>query len=133
MERRQFFLGLAATLAVAGGPALAGTRGEAVINRIRAQLDRQGYARISVERTLLGRVRILAVGPAARREIIVDPRTGEILRDLWQVLDPNADLTGGDMLLDGSDTGSGDDDNDDDKDKDNSGHGSDDGDHGNDG
>lgn len=121
MDRRRFLATLGATVALGAGPAMARSKGEAVIERIREQLARQGYERIDVERTLLGRVRIMADGPKARREIIVDPRTGEILRDLWQVLDPGDGMTGGDPLLDGDDGGSGGHDDKDD-DKDSSGH-----------
>lgn len=49
------------------------------------QLKVQGYADISVETTFLGRVRIVAAADGGHREIILNPRTGEILRDLWIV------------------------------------------------
>lgn len=48
-----------------------------------SELRSMGYDEISVERTLLGRVKIEAEGAAGEREIIVNPRTGEILRDLF--------------------------------------------------
>ena len=66
MDRRHFLAGLGATLLASAGPVAARTNGEIVIDRIRAQLRSQGYTRISVERTLLGRVRILATGPGSR-------------------------------------------------------------------
>lgn len=132
MKRRRFLGGLAAAVLASAGAASARTNGEVVIDRIRAQLRSQGYTRISLERTLLGRVRILAIGPGSRREIIVDPRTGEILRDLWQAMDNTTGQAAGDSLLDGStssDSGDDDGDDDNDDDQDNSGHG---GDHGDD-
>ncbi len=47
-----------------------------------SQLRVMGYERFTVRRTLLGRIRIVAELPDAdTREIIVNPRTGEILRD----------------------------------------------------
>ncbi|UWQ20870.1 hypothetical protein [Jannaschia sp. W003] len=47
-----------------------------------AQLQAQGYQTIRVERTFLGRARIRAEAPGGhRREIILNPRTGELLRD----------------------------------------------------
>jgi hypothetical protein len=46
-------------------------------------LEEQGYRDISVERTLLGRTRILAVGEDGTRELILNARTGEVLRDVW--------------------------------------------------
>ena len=47
-----------------------------------AQLRGQGYGEINVETTMLGRVRIVAARGGASREIILNPRTGEILRDV---------------------------------------------------
>ena len=49
------------------------------------QLRREGYADIRLNTTFLGRVRILALGDKGQREIVINPRTGEVLRDLWQV------------------------------------------------
>lgn len=46
-----------------------------------AQLREQGYASIVVSRTWLGRLRIDATMGEARREIVINPSTGEILRD----------------------------------------------------
>lgn len=45
------------------------------------QLKNQGYSEIVVEYTLLGRARITAQRQGVNREVIVNPRTGEILRD----------------------------------------------------
>lgn len=50
-------------------------------DRITDQLRRQGYGEIVVTRTLLGRHRIVASTSKVEREIIVNPGTGEILRD----------------------------------------------------
>jgi hypothetical protein len=129
MNRRHLLGLLAAGALAAAGPALALTMEERLIGQLRAQ----GFDRISVSRTLLGRTRIVAVAADQRREIIFNPRTGEILRDFWESLSG----TGGD-LLDLADDGQGrgrgrgrgrggDDDRDDDKDDDddNSGSGSD--------
>jgi len=55
---------------------------ETVTESIVQQLSNQGYAQITISRTLLGRSRIVAVSPTKNREIVVNPRTGEILRDL---------------------------------------------------
>jgi len=54
-------------------------------DRVVEQLKDQGYARIQITRTLLGRTRIVATGNAARREIILNTNTGEILRDYWEL------------------------------------------------
>ncbi len=69
---------LALTLVFASGPLLAQAAPQDEIVR---KLTREGYARIQVTRTLLGRVRILAEEDGRRREIVVDPSSGEILRD----------------------------------------------------
>ncbi|MBE1295869.1 MAG: hypothetical protein GJ678_06420 [Rhodobacteraceae bacterium] len=45
------------------------------------QLRSQGYGQIEVSRTFLGRYRIVASTDTVDREIIVNPGTGEILRD----------------------------------------------------
>ena len=77
MDRRSFLLGLGCSVALAGHAAAA-TFQDAVV----AQLRDQGYSDIVVERTLLGRIRIVAVLGDSRREIILNPRTGEVLRDV---------------------------------------------------
>lgn len=46
-----------------------------------AQLRNSGYEIIEVSTTLLGRFRIIAQGPEGWREIVINPRTGEVLRD----------------------------------------------------
>lgn len=67
-------------LAVAlSGAAHAETRVEAIARH----LAEQGYHDIEIGRTFLGRARIEAEKNGMEREIIVNPRTGEILRDYW--------------------------------------------------
>lgn len=78
MKRRDFVIGVTLGIML-GGPAFA----QDFVERITRQLRAQGFDEIGVQRTLLGRTRILAEGRSGRREIIVNPRTGEILRDLW--------------------------------------------------
>lgn len=81
MKRRQFLLGLAGTTALAAlaGPALAVSYADQVIS----QLTKLGFSGISVETTWLGRIRIVGTRGDGMREIILNPRTGEILRDVW--------------------------------------------------
>lgn len=55
-------------------------------DRVVEQLFQQGYTSIQINRTWLGRVRIIALNDEARREIVLNPRTGEILRDYWFLL-----------------------------------------------
>lgn len=81
MNRRRFLFQLTATSAtLVTGAAFAASYADAVI----AQLTRQGFYNIGVETTWLGRVRIVADRGDGKREIILNPRTGEILRDSWQ-------------------------------------------------
>jgi len=58
-----------------------------VQEQIVEQLTEQGFYQIEVSRTLLGRVRIVAVSLEYRREIVFNPTTGEILRDYVAALD----------------------------------------------
>ena len=62
---------------------------QGIETRIISQLQSEGYVRFEVTRTWLGRLRIAAEGPGIEREIIVNPNTGEILRDYWEVDDDN--------------------------------------------
>lgn len=55
------------------------------LDAITQQLSAQGYDRIKVSKTFLGLVRVEAQRKGLQREIIFNPRTGEILRDYWEV------------------------------------------------
>jgi hypothetical protein len=68
---------LAASALLLPAPAGADTA-DAIANELR----REGYSDVRIERTLLGRTRILGEGPPGRREVVIDRGTGEILRDL---------------------------------------------------
>ena len=78
MNRRKFLV-VFGMGAIAASAAAAAPYEDVVIG----QLKSQGYDSITVERTLLGRVKITGQINTGRREIILNPRTGEILRDLW--------------------------------------------------
>ena len=123
MKRREFLSGLVLGLAAAG-PSLA----EGVVDSIIRQLRRQGFRSVVEERTLLGRVRIYAERKDGSREIIVNPRTGEILRDLWLPIaggDGHVEIIrGGSGSGSNSGPGGGGDHDDDDDDDDDSGSGS---------
>jgi len=59
-----------------------GTAGAATYEeRVIVQLRAMGYTDITISFTLLGRAQILAIGEQDTREIVLNPRTGEILRD----------------------------------------------------
>ena len=130
MDRRRFLLGGLMLLA-ASGPALATERVDQIVQALR----REGYTRIEISRTWLGRTRILASGGPGQREIVVQPATGEVLRDIESEEDDSGQgrgrgrgrgRGGDDNSGSGSDD-SGDDDSDDsggdDSGDDNSGHG----------
>ncbi len=76
--RRRFLMTATAAL-LAGGPALA--QDDAATRSVIRQLEAQGFEIVSVRRTLLGRVRVLSQRGSLRREIVLDPRNGAILRD----------------------------------------------------
>ena len=42
-----------------------------------------GFDDVATSRSLLGRVQIRATGAIGTRELVVNPRTGEVLRDVW--------------------------------------------------
>ena len=80
MNRRDIISVLvAATVSVAAMPALAASFSDDVV----AQLTKQGFSNIQTTTTWLGRVVIDADRGGGHREIILNPRTGEILRDIW--------------------------------------------------
>ncbi|MCB6178968.1 hypothetical protein LHP98_12625 [Rhodobacter sp. Har01] len=101
MNRRRFLALGAAALAVAQ-PAHA----KDIVAQIVRQLEKRGYSEITVSRTLLGRVRIVGRGSKGSREIILNPATGEILRDLTTRSDNSG--RSGDLLDGGDDDGGGD-------------------------
>ena len=103
MRRREMVvMGLAGILlAGAAAPAEALTLEE----RLLAQLADQGFRIVEVAPTLLGRTRIVAVSARGRREIVFNPRTGEILRDLWMPFVAGSDGSPG--LVDPADDGGG--------------------------
>ncbi|MGL6209476.1 MAG: hypothetical protein ACRC14_06565, partial [Paracoccaceae bacterium] len=69
---------------------------------------------VQVERTLLGRERITGARGGGSREIIVNPNTGEILRDLW--LNSDGEVKGAGILSDDDEERDEDEDDDDDDD-----------------
>ncbi|MFL4472196.1 hypothetical protein ACERZ8_20775 [Tateyamaria armeniaca] len=124
---------------VLSGPALSGPIEDSVVR----QLSEQGFSRIEVSRTWLGRSRIVSRRGDLVREIILNPLTGEILRDYWRsqhggdgptLFNPPAGQAGGggeddddyddDDYRDDDDDDDDDDEDDGDDDNDNSGRGS---------
>lgn len=80
-SRRQFLLAGAFALVLGGGVAMAQQDHVAALI---ARLRDEGYTRIRAKRTWLGRVQIRARKDDIRREIVMNPVTGEILRDYWE-------------------------------------------------
>jgi hypothetical protein len=109
MTRRMFLAALVLCAALSPGTALASYEDELV-----RRLEQQGYSEIVVSRTFLGRTRILATSPNGTRELILNPKTGEILRDLWTDTNgrtlpaPLSDGSGGNSGSGSSGGGSGD-------------------------
>lgn len=69
-------------LALAANPALAEAIGAlAPADEILSTLRERGYRIVEDERTWLGRQRVVAEKNGARREVVFNPGTGEILRD----------------------------------------------------
>lgn len=128
-------LRLLLVLALALAPVQALANRDVIRDRIVAELREDGYREIRISRTLLGRMRFVASKHDARREIVVNPRTGEILRDYIRFYNSSGSNSGprgsgkDDEYEDGYDDDDDDDDDyddsdDDGDDSDNSGSGS---------
>lgn len=68
-------------LALIGSPHIVAA--QSVQDQIIAQLRDQGFTEMTVNRTLLGRVRVVAIRDGVTRELVFHPQTGAILRDYW--------------------------------------------------
>jgi hypothetical protein len=69
-----------AMMAVLAGPSQAATLAESVV----AELVAKGYSDVGATRTWLGRVVITGALDGRTREITLNPKTGEILRDYFR-------------------------------------------------
>ncbi|CUH52953.1 hypothetical protein [Shimia marina] len=93
MKQQTWIFAIGVSLALASaGAGYAESRIEAIARHLRGQ----GYSDIEISRTWLGRARIEAQRGTVEREIIVNPRTGEILRDYWDDDDEDTVLGGQD-------------------------------------
>ena len=81
MKRRNLIFGAMASAIWAGSAGLAEAASYA--EDLVTQLASLGFSDIKVQTTLLGRIKIEAARGDGRREIVLNPRTGEILRDVW--------------------------------------------------
>ena len=73
---------------------------------VTAALREQGFEVTLVHWTWLGRIRIIAVSDDIRREIVINPNTGEILRDYSQrvaaeVVEPRGDRSNDEVAASG--------------------------------
>jgi hypothetical protein len=119
MMIRKFAFAWLVAFTVAGSPVAAQSMQETIVD----QLVDQGFGKIRISTTLLGRTRIVATSPSKSREIIFNPRTGEILRDYWDDLDdddhgvrlvsPSDGSSGGSVTTGDDDDGASDDPGDD--------------------
>jgi len=75
--RSPVFIALCLSAAVISQPAVA----QSVKDKIVAELKAQGFTRLSISRTWLGRTRILATDGKVKRELVFNGNSGEILRD----------------------------------------------------
>ena len=78
---KRILIPLVVAAGLLGPPAHAATTEEGIV----AELREQGFSRIEIRRTLLGRTRIIATSPTYEREIVLNPASGVILRDFWTV------------------------------------------------
>lgn len=101
MNRRVFLLASAGSLLL-GSAAFAATSPE---DQVARAIKGDGFRITSQRRTLLGRVRFLAVRGDTQREVVMDPSSGEILRDYSRVADNGRD--GGSPTADSSGTSGG--------------------------
>ena len=85
-------IGILVASMTAAGAALAA---DSIVDAAIGFLEAQGYEIVEVERTWLGRVRVEAIRGRQERELVINPRTGEILRDYIEEAE-DEDLHGGD-------------------------------------
>ncbi|WP_050528930.1 hypothetical protein [Pseudaestuariivita atlantica] len=79
-----------AAAVIAGGLA-GGAQAETPKDLIIKRLVADGFTRMEVSRTFLGRIRIVATRPGAEREIVFNPTNGLILRDYLELDDAGDD------------------------------------------
>ena len=70
-----------------------------LLARLVFALRADGYDQIRTERTLLNRIRVIAGRAGERREIVIDPRTGEVLRDYSRERNGEVSAPGSDAIL----------------------------------
>lgn len=81
MRKRQSIAAFALAASLIATPALA----DEFSDRVVLWLEQQGFTHFEIKRTWLGRIKIEAYANGIEREIVINGRTGEILRDYWEV------------------------------------------------
>jgi hypothetical protein len=94
MKRRSFIQGLL-TVAVLDLGFAGMAKAEPLTDEVIRTLQRSGYGNIQVQRTWLGRLRAIGSNGSKTREIIVNGRTGEVLRDVVISRDASGNATSG--------------------------------------
>ncbi len=61
-----------------------GAMADPLSDSIVAQLREQGFDRITMTRTWLGRILIIGFDETGQREVVLNPNTGEVLRDYFR-------------------------------------------------
>lgn len=77
MSKRHIVLTLLSAALSASSPAFA----QSQLDRVVSDLRSENYDTITIKRTFLGRIRVYGSGSAGVREVILNPSTGEVLRD----------------------------------------------------
>jgi hypothetical protein len=80
MKRLQGLAIPALAILLSLGP-VSSARAETLEENLIRQMQDQGYGSVTVSRTLLGRIMVVAKTADVHREIVIHPVTGEILRD----------------------------------------------------
>jgi hypothetical protein len=86
LHRRAIVFGLALSLAPALLASAARAESSPYALQVEKELRQQGYTKMTVSRSWFGRTLIHAESKTERREIVLNPRTGEILRDYTRPL-----------------------------------------------
>ncbi|WP_444462697.1 hypothetical protein [Rhodobacter capsulatus] len=81
MRSRLLRLGSALPLALGGALWAAPVARAETPEEIVAQMQAEGFRSIEVSTTWLRRIRIVGEGQSGAREVVIDPRNGEVLRD----------------------------------------------------
>ncbi len=83
---RTLFIRIALALLLGTSAAMAETKSQ-LTEPIVSRLQEEGYVVVQIKRTWLGRILIISQNGEFLREVVINPHTGEILRDKLFALD----------------------------------------------